>query len=277
MNRTTAFSIAFHAFLLALVIIASAVVRQVVRTTVNHEALVFVPKLPVPTVRPVYHTSATGGHASPAPLPAVAVTKLAVGSPRIVTQRLQSPAPPAPQVVKLIPVAAPALPVLPAAAGPVVRTVTQAGFGSQTALIGSNRVGMGIVAGGFGSGTSVGQSGHGTGTVRAAGFTQEQAPTVVRAVVVVISHATKPVVLSIPRARFSAAMRQDAVSGTVLVRVLLRADGTSQPLSVVRSLGQDADHAALDVAQHIAFVPARDANGQPVDYAVTLTVDLDIS
>jgi TonB family protein len=258
-------SACIHLAIVAAILTFGVAVHQV-KTPVNVERVTFVPALPVPTVRPVYHTSATGGHASPAPLPAVAVTKLAVGSPRAATVQ---PASAQPAVVTLAQVDAPALPV---AAGPVVRTVTRAGFGQQSAINGSNRVGMGVVSGGFGQGAGTG-NGHGNGVVKLAAFSIAQEP--VRAAVRALPDTSPAVVYSVPKAFYSQAARAANVTGDVVLKVRFSADGTVEVLDVVQSPGYGLDSIARQVATGIAFKPAV-KDGQAVDSIHTVTVQFQL-
>jgi TonB family protein len=108
-------------------------------------------------------------------------------------------------------------------------------------------------------------------------FDTKPAAVPVPALVKPVTLALKPQVLSIPHVKFTEAMRQAGMSGKVIVKVRLGADGVATPLAIVRSMGADADSAALEVARRISYVPARDSSGQPVDWTVELVVDLDIS
>jgi TonB family protein len=248
MNKSRLISACIHLLLVALAIAGLTTVHTVEHQR-YHETLVLPMDLPLPVAAP---TSVMKPAVSSQP--AASGARLSINAPALLRVNPESHEA-APLPVKLDVSDALALPQVAQRAVTAGLVARQVGFGQQ-----------GRVAG-FGSG-------RGAGTVKLAAFTSNPAPSPVLATIAPTSLASKPVILSIPRARFTQAMRDEGVSGHVVVRVLLRADGVSEPVSVARSLGGDADAAALEVARHISFEVARDGSGQPVDCTVTLTVDL---
>jgi TonB family protein len=131
------------------------------------------------------------------------------------------------------------LPILPVTAGDSVNAAPQAK----------------IV--GFGSGSG-GDSTRGNGKVLRVGFERPAAP-------------LAPRVLFIPHAHYTDAARAAGISGAVVLRVLLKADGTVSILGVVRSLSYGMDESAEKSALGIEFVPGT------VDHQAIVTVEFDIS
>jgi protein TonB len=66
--------------------------------------------------------------------------------------------------------------------------------------------------------------------------------------------------------------RRDGISGRVIVKVDIAANGCMEQVTVVHSSGApELDDAAVDIAQYMTFDPAQ-INGQPVPSSPTLPI-----
>jgi TonB family protein len=76
---------------------------------------------------------------------------------------------------------------------------------------------------------------------------------------------TPPVVISEPKARYTAEAQEARVQGEVTLKVRFLASGQVEVIGVVNGLGHGLDEEARHVAESIHFKPAL-RNGQPVDH-----------
>ena len=86
---------------------------------------------------------------------------------------------------------------------------------------------------------------------------------------------TKPVALSKPTPRYTAAARANGTQGSVLLRVLVGEDGTVKSVRVVRGLPDGLTEEAMTEARQIKFKPAM-KDGKPVPYLVGLEISFNI-
>jgi len=68
-----------------------------------------------------------------------------------------------------------------------------------------------------------------------------------------------PIPLTVPWARYPPEAIEDRVSGVVVIRVLVRADGRVAEVEIRQGLRPDCDRAAVDAAKRLVFQPAREA------------------
>ncbi|GGH16158.1 energy transducer TonB [Silvibacterium dinghuense] len=137
-------------------------------------------------------------------------------------------------------------------------TVASAGFGSGVVGGTGRPGGTGQVAqSGFG-GTGIGSSGP-----RAAAAPQQ-------------AQSTPIVVISKPRAAYTAEAKQLHIEGDVTLQVRFTADGRVQVLQVVSGLGHGLDEQARAVAEGIRFKPAT-KDGHPVDEVTVIHVTFQLA
>ena len=86
---------------------------------------------------------------------------------------------------------------------------------------------------------------------------------------------TKPVRLSGPSARYTEAARANSTQGSVLLRVLVSADGNVNGVRVIRGLPDGLTEQAIEVAKQTKFKPAM-KDGKPVAYLVALEINFTI-
>ena len=86
---------------------------------------------------------------------------------------------------------------------------------------------------------------------------------------------TKPVPLSRPTPRYTAAARANGTQGSVVVRVLVGEDGIVKSVRVVRGLPDGLTEEAMSVARQTKFKPAM-KDGKPVPFWVGLEISFTI-
>jgi TonB family protein len=135
-----------------------------------------------------------------------------------------------------------------------------------------------VASAGFSNGV-VGGTGKpgGTGTVAKSGFSGtgfgQAAP---KAPVEEQVHSTPLVVISKPRAAYTAEARQLHIEGDVTLQVKFTADGQVQVLQVLNGLGHGLDEQAKVVAEGIRFKPAT-KDGRPVDQVTVIRVTFQLA
>ncbi len=85
-----------------------------------------------------------------------------------------------------------------------------------------------------------------------------------------------PVVLSEPKAQYTADAQQARIQGEVTLQVRFLASGQVEVLRVVNGLGHGLDEQAKHVAENIRFKPAL-RNGQPVDHTTLIHVTFQLA
>jgi TonB family protein len=85
---------------------------------------------------------------------------------------------------------------------------------------------------------------------------------------------TRAELLDRPKPRYTDSARQNNVQGTVVLRVVLSADGSVGSISAIRGLPNGLTEQAIAAARRIKFVPAK-KDGRPV--SVTVTVEYNFS
>ena len=85
----------------------------------------------------------------------------------------------------------------------------------------------------------------------------------------------KAIFLYRPEPGYTESARQKNVSGTVRLRVLLRADGTAKVLRVVKGLPEGLTEKAVAAAERVKFKPA-ERDGRPVSSVITLEYNFNI-
>lgn len=88
--------------------------------------------------------------------------------------------------------------------------------------------------------------------------------------------ATKAVIHNRPRPNYTEQARQNKTQGNVVVKVLLGASGRVKSASVVRGLPDGLNEKAIEAAYQLAFTPARNGAGAPIDSWVTVSVNFTI-
>jgi TonB family protein len=88
--------------------------------------------------------------------------------------------------------------------------------------------------------------------------------------------APKAVITNRPRPNYTEQARQTKTQGNVVVKVLLGAGGRVKSASVVRGLPDGLNEKAIEAAYQLAFTPARNGAGQPIDSWVTVSVNFTI-
>ena len=87
---------------------------------------------------------------------------------------------------------------------------------------------------------------------------------------------TPPVVISEPRAQYTAEAQQAKIQGEVTLQVRFLASGQVEVVRVVNGLGHGLDEQARHVAESIRFKPAM-RNGQPVDHTTLIHVTFQLA
>jgi len=87
---------------------------------------------------------------------------------------------------------------------------------------------------------------------------------------------TPPVVISEPKARYTAEAQEARVQGEVTLKVRFLASGQVEVIGVVNGLGHGLDEEAQHVAESIHFKPAL-RNGQPVDHTTLIHVTFQLA
>lgn len=88
--------------------------------------------------------------------------------------------------------------------------------------------------------------------------------------------AAKPVIQNRPRPDYTEAARTNKTQGTVVVRVLLGAQGRVKSASVVRGLPDGLNEKAIEAVYKLEFTPAKNAAGEPIDSWVSVSVSFTI-
>lgn len=169
----------------------------------------------------------------------------------------------------------------PAAAGAARRgSVKGVAFGSGVAngVPGGKDVHGTVASAGFSNGV-VGGTGRpgGTGTVEHAGFAGtgfgQAAPATPK---VQQAQSTPIVVISKPRAEYTAEAKQLRIEGDVTLQVRFTASGQVEVLRVLNGLGHGLDERAKVVAEGIRFKPAT-KDGHPVDEVTIIRVTFQLA
>lgn len=84
---------------------------------------------------------------------------------------------------------------------------------------------------------------------------------------------SRPQILNSPRPDWTEEARRNRIQGQVLLSATFGADGRVRDIRVIRGLGYGLDEKAIEAAKLIKFIPARDLNGRPIDYRMTIRVD----
>jgi TonB family protein len=84
--------------------------------------------------------------------------------------------------------------------------------------------------------------------------------------------ATEPVLVSQVTARYTDQARLAGIQGIVILRAVVRKDGSVDSIQIVQGLGSGLDEAAADALRQWRFRPAT-LNGQAVDYTMTFTMN----
>jgi TonB family protein len=85
--------------------------------------------------------------------------------------------------------------------------------------------------------------------------------------------ASRPQILNKPRPDWTEEARQARIQGQVVLSATFGADGAVRNIRLVRGLGYGLDEKAIEAARLLKFVPARDAQGRPMDYRLTIYVE----
>lgn len=255
-------SLAIHAAIVALILLTVSVAHRVVPSPVRHHQTLVLPlALPVPTIRP-----APG-------LPAPAA-RLAIG--RSSSQLRVTPSPtPEPRLVAMS-IAQPSSLELPSTSTPRVTAapVTRAvGFEQETASAG-NHASPTVSQGGFGTVYAGVGTGHGSARIVAAGFevSLALAPVVRRTAELSV---VPPVVSATARPVYTPEARAARVQGDVVLRVRFNVDGSVTILGVTNGLPYGLTESAIRSAAGVKFSPAMRGNqAVPFETSVTVTFQL---
>jgi len=197
---------------------------------------------PVPPVRKVV----------PPPRPVIAPPPPPVMPPRVEPTHIDPPPPPPPQVVTA--------PVVPVAADPVDRV---GALDAHPSTSPSNGPGTGNgVESGAGSGIGNGQgSGIGPGSGGGTGGGPYQPG----------NGIDPPTLLREVKPSYTDEARRRAIEGNVVLRIVVRADGSVGDVHVVHTLAGGLEQRAVDAVRQWRFSPARH-QGAPVDVMVDVSV-----
>jgi protein TonB len=88
--------------------------------------------------------------------------------------------------------------------------------------------------------------------------------------------ASKATILNRPSPNYTEQARQNATEGTVVVKVLLGRDGVVRKAGIITGLPDGLNARAVDAISKLAFTPARNADGEPIDSWVTVSVNFTI-
>jgi TonB family protein len=86
---------------------------------------------------------------------------------------------------------------------------------------------------------------------------------------------TKPVLLNRPRPNYTEEARKNKIQGSVLVEVLIGADGSVKQVRVIRGLPDGLSEQAIQAAYQLRFRPAM-RSGQPVQFRQKVTMDFNL-
>jgi TonB family protein len=86
---------------------------------------------------------------------------------------------------------------------------------------------------------------------------------------------TQPVLLNRPRPAYTEEARKNKIQGSVLVEVLIGADGAVKKVVVIRGLSNGLTENAIQAAYQLRFRPAM-RNGQPVSFKRKVTLDFNL-
>lgn len=84
---------------------------------------------------------------------------------------------------------------------------------------------------------------------------------------------SRPQILNRPRPDWTEEARRNRIQGVVLLSATFGADGVVRDIRVLRGLGYGLDEKAIEAAKRIRFIPARDLQGRPIDYRLTIRVE----
>ncbi len=84
--------------------------------------------------------------------------------------------------------------------------------------------------------------------------------------------ATRARILNNPRPAYTELARKNKTEGTVRLTVLLGADGRVHRATVISGLPDGLNERAIEAVQTLAFEPARNTSGNPIDSVITVTV-----
>lgn len=85
--------------------------------------------------------------------------------------------------------------------------------------------------------------------------------------------ASRPIITFKPRPEWTEEARRNRIQGIVVLSATFAADGTIRHVRVLRGLGYGLDEKAIEAALRIKFIPARDAQGRPIDWRGTIYVE----
>jgi TonB family protein len=88
--------------------------------------------------------------------------------------------------------------------------------------------------------------------------------------------ASKPVILNRPSPSYVDQARMNATEGTMKVKVLLGRNGVVRRAGIIIGLPDGLNARALDAVSKLEFTPARNAEGEPIDSWVTVTINFKI-
>lgn len=161
----------------------------------------------------------------------------------------------------------PTLPVSPTVVAPQLNLQQMGALGDPISH-GLGPVSNGIGAnGGIGSGTD-----GGVGSGRGPGVGPGEGGGVGGGVYRIGGGVSAPVAIYDPDPEYSEEARKEKYQGTVILYVVIGADGTPRTLRVQRSLGMGLDEKALEAVKKWRFKPAM-RNGQPVPVEVNVEVN----
>lgn len=131
--------------------------------------------------------------------------------------------------------------------------------------------------GGMGSGSGGGMgTGDGTGVGPGHGYNMGGGdPRLGGGTGIATSVDSRPSALNRPRPNYTEEARKNKISGVVLARVLVGADGTVKRVQIVRGLPDGLDEEAIRAAYQIRFKAAT-KNGQPVAYQMNIEIEFNL-
>jgi TonB family protein len=198
---------------------------------------------PVPPVRKIV----------PPPRPIIAPPPPPVMPPRVEPPKIQVPPPPPPQVVNA--------PVVPVPADPVDRVGALAAPPAPATTSNGSGAGGGI---GTGAGSGLGEgegSGIGPGTGGGTGGGPFQPG----------NGIDPPTLLKEVKPAYTDEARRRSIEGSVVLEIVVRADGSVGNVRVVHTLAGGLDQRAVDAVRQWRFSPARH-HGSAVDVLVEVSV-----
>ncbi len=81
-----------------------------------------------------------------------------------------------------------------------------------------------------------------------------------------------PKCVQCPPPSYSQEALAEKISGTVMIQIVVRADGQAEIIKIVKSLGHGLDERAMTAVRSWRFEPGRDASGKPVATLSTVEV-----